>query len=33
MQGDQARQAEGETLHNNFSQTLLRDHFSVNVFF
>jgi len=28
MNGDQARQAEGETLHNNFSQTLLRDHFS-----
>ena len=31
MQGDQARQTEGETLHNNFSQTLLRDHFSVNI--
>ena len=31
MQGDQASQTEGETLHNNFSQTLLRDHFSVNI--
>ena len=30
MQGDQAKQMEGEGLHNNFSQTLLRDHFSVN---
>jgi len=28
MQGDQAKQIEGEGLHNNFSQTLLRDHFS-----
>merc|ERR1719282_2205999 len=28
--GDQAKQMEGEGLHNNFSQTLLRDHFSVN---
>jgi len=28
MQGDQAKQMEGEGLHNNFSQTLLRDHFS-----
>jgi MAternally-affected-uncoordination protein len=29
LQGDQARQAEGEALHTNFSQTLLKDHFSV----
>lgn len=30
MQGDQARQAEGEQLHSNYSQTLLRDHFSAS---
>jgi MAternally-affected-uncoordination protein len=28
LQGDQARQTEGEALHNNFSQTLLKDHLS-----
>jgi len=28
MQGDPTRQAEGETVHNNFSQTLLSDHLS-----
>merc|ERR1719158_2198761 len=28
MQGDPTRQAEGETVHNNFSQTLLTDHLS-----
>merc|ERR1712141_974407 len=27
MQGDQAKQMEGEGLHNNFNQTLLNDHF------
>jgi len=26
LQGDHAKQGEGETLHNNFSQTLLKDH-------
>ena len=33
MNGDQAKQVEGETSHNNFSQTLLRDHFSVKLIF
>ena len=29
LQGDHAKQGEGETLHNNFSQTLLKDHLTV----
>lgn len=28
LQGDHQREQEGNTMHNNYSQMLLKDHFS-----
>jgi len=30
LQGDKAKQQEGQTMHNNYNQTLLKDHFQAS---
>ena len=30
MQGDHAKEQEGQNMHANYSQTLLKDHFSAS---